>query len=169
MGEKIKIMMVDDEPDLCLIVKMNLEQAGDFMVVTQNDPTKALEMVKQEKPDVVLLDVVMPGMKGSDLAKVLKADPATKTIPIIIVSGKGEMIYNKKKDEFKWQPNNPVIAQTHPDLPAVKGAEALAEAYGVDDYVSKPFTTEVLVEVINDVLQRRRKAQKPKDEDGLGM
>jgi len=168
MPEPIKIMMIDDEEDLCFIVKANLEDTGLFEVVTLSDPTKAEEAVKSENPDVILLDVVMPQRKGTEVVESLKKDPETKSIPIIMVSGKGEMIYSRKKDEFKWMPNNPLVADRG-DMPEAKGAEALAEAYGVSDYVSKPFTTDLLVEVINEVLSKKKKQKPAQDEPSAGM
>jgi DNA-binding response OmpR family regulator len=166
MEDKIKILIVDDEKDLTAIVKSNLEFKGGFEVVTSNDPRAAEQLVLQEKPDVILLDVVMPGRKGNEVVSALKKMPEAKNIPIIMVSGRGEMVFNKKKDAFIWMPNTQVV-KDRGDLPSAKSAEALTEAYGVDDYVSKPFSTDVLIEVIRDVLQRRKRTQKTEDDDAL--
>jgi two-component system alkaline phosphatase synthesis response regulator PhoP len=156
MEEKRKVIMIDDEPDLCLMVKENLEETGEFEVITV---TKALEgesLCVREKPDIILLDNVMPDKKGSDIAKSLKSNSETKDIPIIFISGKGEMIYSRKKSQFQWLPNNP-MARSRGEIVEGKDPAVLAKAYGVDDYISKPFTTEILVEVIKDVLKRKRK------------
>jgi len=163
-GEKIKLVMIDDEEALLVVVKANLEDTGEFEVVTSNDPKSAEALVQAEKPDVVLLDNVMPERSGADIIQSIKklGSEIGKT-PIVMVSGKGEMVYNKKKDEFKWMPNNPVAREMAGHLPEAKSAEALAQAYGIDDYVSKPFTTEVLVDVIKEVLSRKRK---PKSDEG---
>ncbi|MFA5087855.1 MAG: response regulator [Candidatus Omnitrophota bacterium] len=159
MPDKIKIVMVDDEADLCFVVKTNLEEAGEFEVVTVSKPEAAESVILQEKPALVLLDNIMPGRKGSDIVKELrKKDAETRKIPIIMVSGKGEMVFDKRKREFKWLPNNP-LAKTHGQLPEARSAEALAQVYGVEDYISKPFTTELLIDVIKDVLSRYRKAK----------
>ena len=163
MADKIKLVMIDDEQDLCAMVKTNLEDTGEFEVLTCSDPKQAEAFVRQHMPSIILMDVVMPGLKGSEIATALKKSPDTKKIPIIIVSGKGEMIFDRKKNEFKWQPNNP-LAKQRGQLPDAKGAEALAAAYQVDDYISKPFTTELLLEVIKDVLARYRKA--PAEDEG---
>ena len=156
MADKIKVAMIDDEQELCLLVKGNLEDTGEFDVITSNDPQGAEDFIRREKPDLILLDNVMPKRLGSDIAKKLKKDDETRRIPIIMVSGKGEMVYNKKREDFQWIPNNP-ITKERGKLPDVKGSEALSEAYGVDDYVSKPFATGILVEVIKEVLSRRKK------------
>jgi len=164
MEGKIKILMIDDEEDLCVVVKANLEDTGEFEVVTLSKPQEAENVIRQENPDVILLDVVMPERKGTEIVAALKKDAELKTIPVIMVSGKGEMVYNKRKDEFKWMPNNPNVAKRG-DLPDAKGAEALSQAYGADDYVSKPFTTELLVDIIKDVVSKKRKRSAPPEEE----
>ena len=156
MGDKIKVAMIDDEQELCLLVKSNLEDTGEFDVVTLNDPQGAEDFIRQENPDLILLDNVMPKRMGSEVAKKLKKDDETKNIPIIMVSGKGEMVYNKKKQDFQLIPNNPTT-KDRGKLADVKGSEALASAYGVDDYISKPFATDILVEVIKEVLKSKRR------------
>ncbi len=163
MPDKVKVVMIDDEPDLCFVVKTNLEGKGDFEAVTTSDPAEAEDVVRRENPAVVLLDVVMPQRPGQEIVASLRKQPDLKAIPIIMVSGKGEMVFDKKKKEFKWMPNNPLV-KNRGDLPDAKGAEALAEAYGVDDYISKPFTTELLAQVITEVLERRGKRGKTEEE-----
>lgn len=158
MSDKVKIVMIDDEKDLCMMTKENLEAKAGFDVVTTSDAQNAINFIVEEKPDVVLLDIVMPAVKGPEIIVGMKKNAETKKIPIIVVSGKGEMVFNKRKDEFKWVPNSDVVKQRG-EVPEAKGAEALAEAYGVDDYVAKPFTTDLLIQVINEVIERNRKTQ----------
>jgi CheY-like chemotaxis protein len=168
MADKIKVVMIDDEEDLCMVVKANLEDTGEFTVVTNTDPNQAVNFIKQEKPDVVLLDNVMPGKNGADLAKELRAKGAeTRRIPLVMVSGKGEMVYNKKKEEFKWMPNNPAT-KGRGQLPDARSAEALSQAYGVDDYVSKPFTTDLLVDVIKEAVKKYKKTDESEEDSGPG-
>lgn len=163
MADKIKLLMVDDEKDLTMIMKSNLEFGGKFDVVASNDPLNVEELVEKENPSVILLDVVMPQRKGNEIARALKQNPKTKEIPIIMVSGRGEMVYHKKQDTFKWEPNRSVVAERG-KLPEGRSAETLSEAYGVDDYIAKPFSTELLIQVIEDVLER--KAQHLKEQEG---
>lgn len=158
MSDKVKIVMIDDEKDLCMMTKENLEAKAGFDVVTTSDAQNAINLIVEEKPDVVLLDIVMPAVKGPEIIVGMKKNAETKKIPIIVVSGKGEMVFNKRKNEFKWVPNSDVVKQRG-EVPEAKGAEALAEAYGVDDYVAKPFTTDLLIQVINEVIERNRKTQ----------
>lgn len=159
MDEKIKIVMIDDEEDLCLMVKANLQDTGEFQVATLSDPRQAESFIAREKPDLLLLDNIMPGRKGSEIVAALKKDENTKGLPVVMISGKGEMVYNKKKDDFKWMPNSKLVQERGP-LPDAKGAEALSNAYGVDDYVSKPFKTDLLIEVIREVLAKKKKLKR---------
>jgi len=168
MPETIKVVMVDDESDLCFVVKSNLEEKGGYEVVTTSDPNEAEDVIRREQPNIVLLDVVMPQRGGQDIVTSLKKQDDLKKIPIVMVSGKGEMVFDKKKGEFKWMPNNPA-AKDRGELPDAKGAEALAEAYGVDDYISKPFTTDLLVQVIGEVLAKYSAKDKDDDDGGIGL
>lgn len=166
MSEKTKVVMIDDEEDLCLLVKANLEETGEFEVVTSSNSAGVETLIRETRPDLVLLDVVMPGRKGSDLIADIRKDDAMRGIPIIVVSGKGEMVYDRKTDEFKWKPNAPLV-KDRGTLPEGRSAESLASAYHVDDYVSKPFTTELLIEVIGEVLKKRKNQDQPKAEEPL--
>ena len=153
MSDKKKLVVIDDDEGMCLMVKETLEATGEFEVTTTSDPAQAENLIRQSSPQAILLDVVMPKRKGTDIIAAIKKDEALKGIPIIVVSGKGEMVYDKKKKEFKWTPNNPAVKERG-TLPDVKGAEALAQAYGVSDYLAKPFTHQILVEVINEVIAK---------------
>lgn len=161
MSDKKKIVVIDDEPEFCHMVKEVLEATGAYEVTSSSDPSQAENVIRQATPDLLLLDIVMPKRKGTDIIAALKNDDALKRLPIIVVSGKGEMIYDKKKHDFKWTPNNPVVKERG-TLPDVKGAEALAQAYGVIDYISKPFTNQILIDVVGEVMA---KIQKKKDAD----
>jgi two-component system, OmpR family, alkaline phosphatase synthesis response regulator PhoP len=84
-----KILLADDEMDIKTIVEMFLESQG-YEVATAYDGLDALDKVKTEKPDLILLDVMMPMIDGFEVAKRLKADPETKNIPIIMLSAAGQ-------------------------------------------------------------------------------
>lgn len=160
-----KIVYFEDEADLCELVKMKLEATGEFTVVTKTTAKGGEDVVAAEAPDLILLDVVMPERSGWDLAKSLKkkTSPARRT-PIVIVSGKGEFLFQKKTVEFKWTPNNP-MAKSREQLPDVRGTEASSQAYGVEDFIPKPFRFEVLIEVIQEVLKRFQKVKKKEGGD----
>lgn len=119
-----KILIVDDELDALTALKRALE-ADNYNVVEASDGLSAIEKVKTEKPDVVLLDLMMPEMDGIEACKHLKSDPKYKHIPIIMLTAKGE-IDNK-----------------------IEGIEM-----GADDYVTKPFNLHELKARIKMVLRR---------------
>ena len=104
-----KILAVDDERHIVRLVEVNLQRAG-YEVVTAYDGKEALEKVHAEKPDLVVLDVMMPYMDGFEVLKNLKADPITAEIPVIMLTAKAQ-----DADVFRgWQS-------------------------GVDCYLTKPF------------------------------
>lgn len=104
-----KILAVDDERHIVRLVEVNLQRAG-YEVVTAYDGKEALDKVKSEKPDLVVLDVMMPYMDGFEVLKNLKADPETAEIPVIMLTAKAQ-----DADVFRgWQS-------------------------GVDCYLTKPF------------------------------
>ena len=80
-----KLLLADDEEDIKTVLKMYLESKG-YEVCTAYDGLDALEQAKSEKPDVVLLDVMMPVVDGFEVCEKLKADPATANIPVIMLS-----------------------------------------------------------------------------------
>lgn len=121
--DKMKILVVDDELDICAILKFNLEKAG-FEVSTAQSAEDALEK-NINSYDLLLLDVMMEGMSGFDLAKILKQKPQTKDIPIIFITAK----------------------DTADD--AVNGLDL-----GADDYISKPFSIKEVISRVKAVLRR---------------
>ena len=82
----IKVMLVDDEADLCFFLKKNLETAGEFEVMTCSESSKALMEIKQFKPDIVVIDVLMPGLSGPEIVEQMKADMRTKNTPTIFLT-----------------------------------------------------------------------------------
>lgn len=81
-----KILLIDDEAGFTELLKMNLEKSGDFEVTIQNDSTQALETARSFQPDVILLDVVMPGMDGGDVQAQIQGDPVLGKTPIIMLT-----------------------------------------------------------------------------------
>ncbi len=156
MADKKKILMIDDESDLCYLVKTNLEETGRFIVETTTDPDLAVSLGRQISPDVILLDIVMPKVNGLEVANSLKKDPDTVQIPIIAISGLGEMVYLRKKDKWSWLPNRPV-ALNRGELAQERDPQRAAAIYGVDGYIAKPFKTEVLIKVIEEALKKDTK------------
>ena len=85
MREKI-ILVIDDEEDFCRFIKKSIESKGVFQVLTATNGSEAIRLAKTQKPDIILLDIVMPGMAGTEVAEELLEDPLTAAIPIIYVT-----------------------------------------------------------------------------------
>ncbi|NJD33463.1 MAG: response regulator [Betaproteobacteria bacterium] len=84
-----KVLVTDDSPVDQASIKNILTEAG-FMVVTASNGTEAIAKAKSDKPAIIFLDVVMPGMDGYETCRTLQADPETKEIPVIFVTSKGQ-------------------------------------------------------------------------------
>ena len=83
---KKKILVIDDEASITRLLKLNLEQSGRYVVREENDGTKALSATRDFKPDLVLLDVMMPDVDGGDVAASIAADPQLKKIPVVFLT-----------------------------------------------------------------------------------
>lgn len=81
-----KILLVDDETGFTELLRMNLEKGGRYEVCIENDSTKAVAAAKGFQPDVILLDVVMPGMDGGDVQAALQANPQLARIPVLMLT-----------------------------------------------------------------------------------
>jgi CheY-like chemotaxis protein len=81
-----KILLIDDEAGFTQLLKMNLEKSGGFEVTIQNDSTQALATAREFGPDIILLDVVMPGMDGGDVQAQFQSDPMLREVPIIMLT-----------------------------------------------------------------------------------
>lgn len=124
---KGNILVVDDEEDILDLVRYNLGKEG-FDVVTVTTGEEALTMARKVMPDLLLLDLMLPGLDGFEVCKILKADEKTAHIPIIMLTAKGE------------------------ESDIVSGLEI-----GADDYISKPFSPKVLNARVRAVIRRHRK------------
>src|SRR6266487_3180750 len=118
-----KILAVDDERHIVRLVEVNLQRAG-YNVVTAFDGKEALEKVKTENPDLVVLDVMMPYMDGFEVLRTLKANPLTADIPVIMLTAKAQ-----DADVFRgWQS-------------------------GVDCYLTKPFNPMELISFVKRIFK----------------
>jgi two-component system phosphate regulon response regulator PhoB len=120
------VLVVDDEPDIREVMRFSLEEAG-FHVLEAGHADEARKTLVAENADLVLLDWMLPGRSGLELAKELKQNAKTRPIPIIMVSARGE-----EEDR-------------------VKGLDT-----GADDYIAKPFSPREMVARINAVLRRAK-------------
>ncbi len=133
MAEKLKrLVYIEDEPEMIDLVRLILGRRG-FDVIGANGGREGLDMVRQQLPDLVLLDLMMPDMDGWDVYQQMKAEENTREIPVIVVTAKAQSIDK--------------VLGLH-----------IAK---VDDYISKPFSPQELVESVEKVLGRQlaRKAE----------
>jgi len=122
---KETILAVDDEEDILELVRFNLAREG-YEVMCATSGENALKTIKRKSPDLLVLDLMLPGMDGLDVARVLKSDSKTMNIPIIMLTAKGE------------------------EADIVTGLEL-----GADDYVTKPFSPRILIARIRAMLRRK--------------
>ncbi|MGE5605320.1 MAG: winged helix-turn-helix domain-containing protein [Bacteroidota bacterium] len=118
------IAIVEDEANIVELIKYNLDREG-YRTISANNGRKGLELIKQELPDLVILDLMLPELDGLSVCKQLRSDTQTKSIPIIILTAKSE------------------------EADRVLGLEM-----GADDYVTKPFSPRELVARVRAVLRR---------------
>jgi two-component system phosphate regulon response regulator PhoB len=118
------VLVVEDERDIAELVRYHLAQAG-FRVVTAGDGRQGLELARRERPSLVVLDLMLPGMSGLEVARALKQDEKTRAIPILILTARGE------------------------EVDRIVGFEV-----GADDYVAKPFSPRELVLRVRAILKR---------------
>jgi two-component system, OmpR family, alkaline phosphatase synthesis response regulator PhoP len=119
-----KILVIEDEKNILELVRFNLEREG-FQVISTMDGTSGLEMAREELPDLIILDVMLPGMNGLEVCRELHQDPATGNIPVVILSARAE------------------------ELDKVLGLEM-----GADDYIVKPFSPRELLARVKARLRR---------------
>jgi len=153
--EKLKILVVDDDEGVCLLLKKILENTNKYNVVSTTESLIAEELCTKEKPALLIIDNVMPQMKGSEVIKKLRENGAMKGMPIIMLTGKGEMTYSDKKEGFEWNPNTPIVKERG-ELEEQKGPDSITDAYGVDEYIPKPVNSNVLLSVVDEVLAKKR-------------
>lgn len=125
MSAKERILVVDDEEDLLELLRFNLNKAG-YQVSCVSSGEDAVKEARGQLPDLIVLDLLLPRVDGLEVCKVLKRDPRTKPIPIVMLTAKGE------------------------EADIVAGLEI-----GADDYVTKPFSPSVLVARVKAVLRGR--------------
>jgi len=120
-----RILLVDDERDLLDLITYNLQRNGYDVASTLNG-NEALELAAREEPDLILLDLMLPGLDGTEVARRLKSDPRTAHVPLIMLTAKGEE-------------TDVVVGLT----------------LGADDYITKPFSMKILLARISAALRRR--------------
>ncbi len=130
MSQKKRILLIEDEEDIAALIKLQAEISG-YKLHVEVDGINGFRAVEREKPDLVVLDLMLPGMNGYDLCRKIKATSELRHIPIIILSAKSE------------------------ELDVLLGLEL-----GADDYVAKPFSPKILISRIKAVLRRGKDNEK---------
>lgn len=97
MGKK-KILFVDDEAKFVRAVKLNLEETGEYEVRVETEGEKALAAAQEFKPDLIFLDIIMPGVDGGEVAHIIKADETLKGIPIVFLTALAKQEEEKIRD-----------------------------------------------------------------------
>ncbi|HET9443999.1 MAG TPA: response regulator [Acidimicrobiales bacterium] len=117
-----KVLLVDDDPVILKLLQVNFDLEG-YTVLMANDGVEGLEMARSERPDIILLDIMMPRMDGLEVTRTLKRDAATRGIPIILLSARAQAF----------------------DIQEGKGV-------GADDYLTKPFDPLELLDRVKELL-----------------
>lgn len=120
-----RVLVIEDEEDIAELIRYNLEREG-YQISLAASGEIGVKMARNDMPDLIILDLMLPGLDGLDVCKVLKGDSKTKEIPVVIVTAKGE------------------------ESDIVTGLEV-----GADDYLTKPFSPKVLIARIRSVMRRR--------------
>ena len=125
----MRILVVDDEPDAIELIRFNLKASG-YEVLTAEDGEEALAKARKFSPDMILLDLMLPEIDGLEVCKILRRDPATASLPIIMLTAKAS------------------------EIDRVLGLE-----FGADDYVTKPFSPRELMLRVRNLLKRKESSK----------
>jgi len=128
-----RILLVEDEPDIAEVLQYNLEKEG-FEVAVERRGDSGLEAIRREPPDLLLLDLSLPGVDGLELTRLLKRDGVTSKLPIVMITARGE------------------------EVDRIVGLEL-----GADDYISKPFSPREVALRVKAVLRRRQPEESASD------
>ncbi|OQA91089.1 MAG: Alkaline phosphatase synthesis transcriptional regulatory protein PhoP [Elusimicrobia bacterium ADurb.Bin231] len=120
------ILVIDDEPDLLMMIESRLKLSG-YEVITASDGIEGINTIRSKKPDLVLLDLALPGIDGYEVCTRSKSDLATRHIPIILFTAR-----------------------------LVKAIEDIAKELNADDFIAKPFEYQELLKKIETILEKKR-------------
>src|SRR3982074_3560439 len=124
-----RILIVEDERGLVGLLARDLRKAGGFIISTASDGAAGLQKARTEKPAFIILDLMLPKMPGLEVCKILKTDPGTRHIPVMMLTAKAE------------------------EIDRIVGLE-----FGADDYVTKPFSPHEVILRIRAILRRGQEA-----------
>jgi CheY-like chemotaxis protein len=151
-----KIVLIDDDKEVCDLLKNSLERTGRYQAFAAYNVKDGQAICLKEVPQLVFLDYIISNEKGDEVIHFLKTHVETKDIPIVLMSGLGEMVYSPKKDKWQWLPNTPTV-RARGELPESLKWKSLssdvAREMGVDVYLTKPFSRSTLVELADSFLE----------------
>lgn len=130
MAQKKRILLIEDEEDIAALIKLQGELSG-YKIHVEVDGVNGYRAVERETPDLVILDVMLPGQNGFDICRKIKSNPELKNTPVLMLTAKSE------------------------EIDIVLGLEL-----GADDYVSKPFSPKILFSRIKAILRRGKEPEK---------
>jgi len=133
-----RILVVDDEPDITALVSYNLKKDG-FAVTVVHEGGEALDLVKKKDFDLVILDLMLPGVHGMEVCRLLRRAPRSRELPIIMLTAKGD------------------------EADRIRGLES-----GADDYLAKPFSPRELTARVKAVLRRAGEHKRPEQVISIG-
>src|SRR5437899_11515698 len=139
IGSGRKILIIEDESDVADLLTLNLRKAG-FRVSTAADGASGLQKARDERPDFIVLDLMLPKMSGLEVCRILKGDVATAHIPILMLTAKAE------------------------EIDRIVGLE-----FGADDYVTKPFSPREVMLRIRAILRRGEKPDESLQAGGISI
>jgi two-component system phosphate regulon response regulator PhoB len=137
--KKKTVLIVEDDEHIQQLVGYNLIKAG-FLVEYGDSGEQALEKINNQTPDLILLDLMLPGMDGKELCRILRTDSQLSDLPIIMLTAKGE------------------------ESDIITGLDL-----GADDYITKPFSPKILISRVKAVLRRKAKKSAPQAHDSSGV
>jgi len=129
-----RVLVIEDDPDIGLSVKYNLERDGDFEATVVRDGVEGIKETTRQPPDLILLDLNLPGLDGLEVCRRIRGDAATASIPIIMLTARVD------------------------ESDTIRGLEL-----GADDYVTKPFSVKELVARVRAVIRRSERPEKDAD------
>jgi two-component system phosphate regulon response regulator PhoB len=137
-GVRQRILIVEDEKDIVQVLEFALRQAG-FDTASAGDAAEALGRIREKQPDLVVLDLMLPDLPGTEICRQLKSNPKTAAMPVMMLTARGE------------------------EVDRVVGFEL-----GADDYITKPFSVREVVLRIRAILRRNQPGEGPKPREQVG-
>ena len=147
-----KVLIVDDEPGLTRLLKLNLEGIGHYVVREENRGTQALKAAREFQPDLILLDIIMPDISGGDVAAQFQADPRLKHTSVIFLTA---LISREQAERASQAGGEHYLAKPVTFEELIHSIRRRLDAHATDhySYLAKPFTVEELLQCVGKCLQ----------------